>query len=81
MKKWAVVCVLFFLLGCANEQLKTMATDTDYARRQEKLDVLEKSYLDGSLNYADYMKKKEELEGDYTKEIQKREAIIHGQKD
>ena len=74
------MCVLFFLLGCESEQLKTMATDTDYTKHQEKLDTIEKSYLKGSLSYGDYMKKKEELEADYTKEIQKRENIIHQEK-
>lgn len=77
MKKLISLLSLFFLIGCTSEQIKTMATDPHYAQYQDKRDGLEKSYLDGSLNYVDYQKQVQQLDENYTKEVKERENIIH----
>ena len=79
MKRIIVLFLAFLLFGCTygTDEFKHVVTDPHFARHQEKLDTLEKSYLAGELSYPDYLSKKKQLEDDYTKEVQVREEKIH----
>jgi len=79
MKKASFALLIFLLAGCTygTEQIKTLVADPHYAKYQEKLNHLEKSYLDTNITYSEYLEKKQQLEDDYTKEVKEREDIIH----
>lgn len=77
MKKILIVVFMFLFFGCTKEELKTFVKDPHYAKSQEELDALEKSYLNKEISYAVYLERKNELEGNYDNEVKERENIIH----
>lgn len=82
MRKWLLLFLVIIFSGCNSsptQQLKTFISDPHYAQYQEKLDDLERQQLSGAISYAEYLERKRQLDQDYTKEVQKREQIIHGQ--
>ncbi len=65
--------------GDLKEDLKAVVTDPLSENHQKRLDELESSYLRGKTTYTEYQRmKKEELEN-YSKEVQKRDQLIHEQ--
>jgi len=77
-----VLLLVLFFAGCSSsptEDLKTLISDPHYGQYQQKLDDLEHQQLSGTISYAEYLERKKQLDEDYTKEVQDRETIIHGQ--
>ncbi|MCK5214548.1 MAG: hypothetical protein KAR05_04275 [Candidatus Omnitrophica bacterium] len=85
-------CVLFILLvlfavGCSNggsrikmymDDPKTILEDPMSVNHQDALDNLESRYLRKEITYAEYLKKKRQLEEDYAKEAQKMRDTVEG---
>ncbi len=85
MKKFLVVlCVAVLVAGCAEsfrkyvEEPNTIFRDPHYAQYQEKLRALEHEYLVDEIDYATYLERKNDLDEQYAKEVQEREAVISG---
>ncbi len=86
MKKEILFLVLPGLLaGCTYEgkalneyveKPQTIITDPQFETYKEKRDELERHYLRKEITYADYVQKTKELDDAYSKEVQKRDAII-----
>ncbi len=79
MKKIFTLFLIVFFIGCAYDadKVRTWVTDTHYARYQEKVDALEKDYLDGGITYAKFIEKKKELDEQYDHEVREREKRMH----
>ena len=79
MNKLLCFCLVLFLAGCTTvgtEEVKNIVTDPHFAGYQRNMDELESFYLKGEINYADYLKKKKQMEDEYNKEVKQRENII-----
>lgn len=80
MRILLIFLLVIFLTGCTYDEAKRLTTfmeDPHYAQYKKQLDSLEKSYLDKEISYAEYLRRKEQIDEQYTKEVQKRERIIH----
>jgi hypothetical protein len=77
-----MAAVAFILVGCSYtvddivEHPGTILKDPHYGEYKRKSDALEKQYLDKKISYADYQKKKRELDETYDKEVRERNAIM-----
>ncbi len=85
MRKMIIFFLTLFLMGCSyGEKLlnepEAIIKDPHYAQYQEKLDALEKSYLQKEITYAQYLEKKQQLDDIYTKEVRERTEVIYGDK-
>ena len=88
MKRTVIVLMgLIFAAGCSykGEDLNTylenpsqIIKDPHFSHYQEKRDSLESQYLSKEISYADYVKQLEELDDQYSKEVQDRTDIITG---
>ena len=82
MKNVLSLCLLMFVLGCANkfatyvEDPKTIFEDPLTVNQQDALDKLEKQYLHKKLTYAEYVDRKKQLEEDYARKVQQRKEKI-----
>lgn len=83
MKKNVAFCfILVMFLGCSYNIEKVITDpvsilrDPHYAQYQKALDELESEYLQKNITYAEYLEKKNQLEEDYTREVQEREQEI-----
>ena len=81
MKKYFALALLAVVVGCvgctfSTEDVKSFVSDPHYVAYQNKLDVLEKSYLAKEIPYAKYLEKKKLLDEQYAREIQKRTELI-----
>jgi hypothetical protein len=77
--------MLVFLAGCAatTERLEsivddpgTVLKDPDFSNYQQKLDDLEKQYLDKKITYAEYLERKKKIEEDYAQKTQEQKNAI-----
>ena len=82
---WVVVCLFLAFTGCTigKEKLEMYTDNPEFLIKdphfydyQQKLDAAEKDYLSKKITYADYLKKKEELDNHYNHDVQKRDQII-----
>ncbi len=87
MKNLVMVVLTIMLMGtgCSSQKImgyidepQTILKDPHYEEHKAKLEQLEKSYLAGEMEYDQYLLKKKEMEDEYAKEVQEREAIIRG---
>jgi len=64
--------------GCAfvPKEAERFVVDSDYARYEQQKADIEKSYLDGKIDYSEYRNKMAEIEMDRLKSEQKREEIL-----
>lgn len=85
MKRILILCFLIVLVGCTYEGKKistyvdsprTLLEDPLSVDHQQALDNLESDYLQKKITYAEYLKEKQQLEDDYTREVQSRRDII-----
>ena len=85
MKNLWIVLFVFFVAGCASttERLESMVDDPrtilqdpGFANYQQKLDDLEKQYLQKKITYAEYIEQKKKIEEDYSGEIQKQKDSL-----
>ena len=86
MKNRLIVLILVFLAGgCASttERIEsivddpgTILQDPGFANYQQKLDDLEKQYLQKKITYAEYLEQKNKIEEDYAKEVQKQKNSL-----
>ncbi len=79
MKTLLLIVLVLIFAGCVSEQIQSLVADPHYASYQQKLDSVEQTYLRKEITYAQYLEKKKEIDEQYSKEVQKREQIIHGQ--
>ena len=82
MKNIFIVLALLFLAGCA-ERLEslmddpgTILQDPGFANYQQKLDDLEKLYLDKKITYAEYLERKKKIDDDYAQETQEQKNSL-----
>ncbi len=80
MRKILMIGLLLAVVGCAytQEEVKEFVRDPHYMQYQQKLNDVERLYLDDKISYPEYLKRKEQIDNQYTKEVQNREGIIHG---
>ena len=57
----------------------TIVQDPHFGNYKEKLDALEKQYLEKEITYAQYLEQKTALDDQYTKEVEERNQKIMGQ--
>ena len=88
MKKF-IFGLLLLVVGCSYkgqnletyvDEPQTILRDPHFANYQEARDHLESEYLQKKMTYGEYLEKKKELDDKYTKEVQKRDAIISSEK-
>ncbi|MFH1359661.1 MAG: hypothetical protein ABIJ41_01315 [Candidatus Omnitrophota bacterium] len=76
-----IIVLIFALLtvGCAYvvDDVKDLVKDPHYTAYQQQMDNLESSYLSDELSYPEYLKRKQHLEDNYSKEVEEREQKIH----
>jgi len=86
MKKAMMLILLLGLLGCAyeGERLSTyledpraIIRDPHFGNYKEKRDALESQYLKKEITYAEYVGQMNELDDNYSREVQERDEIIH----
>ena len=82
MKKLLKLCLVIFVLGCA-QRLQTYVNDPKMifqdpltVNHQEALDKLESQYLHKKMTYAEYLDRKKQMEEDYAGKVQMRKEII-----
>ena len=56
----------------------TIVKDPHFANYQEKLDAVEKEYLEKKITYAQYLEQKTALDDQYNKEVKERNEKITG---
>lgn len=66
---------MFLMAGCTS-QISDWVKDPHFAKHQEAMDELERSYLDKKISYSEYSQRKKELEYSYTREVKEREKKI-----
>jgi len=74
--------IVFFLAvgllgfaGCA-DNLETLIQDDAFHEYEQKLDSVEKAYLDKQITYAEYLEQRREIEDEYARDVQpEREAV------
>jgi len=54
----------------------TLLQDPGFANYQQKLDDLEKQYLQKKITYAEYLEQKKKIEEDYEREVKKQKNSI-----
>ena len=83
---WMFISLVFVFSGCAigKEKLEMYTNNPEFIIKdphfydyQQNLDAVEKDYLSKKITYADYLKKKEELDSHYNQDVQRRERIIN----
>lgn len=57
----------------------TIIRDPHFANYKEKLDALEKQYLEKQITYAQYLEQKTVLDDQYNKEVEERNQKIMGE--
>lgn len=57
----------------------TIVQDPHFGNYKEKLDALEKQYLEKEITYAQYLEQKTALDDQYNKEVEERNQKIMGQ--
>ena len=57
----------------------TIVQDPHFGNYKEKLDALEKQYLEKEITYAQYLEQKTVLDDQYNKEVSERNQKIMGQ--
>lgn len=77
MKNWNLLFVVLFIVGCSYgvDRISTLVKDPDFAAYQEKKDDLESRYLRKQITYAQYLSQKKQLDDQYTKGVQHRQAL------
>jgi len=80
MKRILGLLVILLIVGCAYTQddIGDLVRDPHFRAYKDNLNNLESAYLRNEIAYPDYLKQKKALDDQYTKEVQKRENIIHG---
>ena len=77
MKKLFVILLVVFLFGCNYlEEPKYLIRDPHFTAYKEERDALERDYLQKELTYAEFIKKRDELDAEYDKEVLEREQKI-----
>ena len=85
MKKWFTVFLFVFLAGCASttERIEsfvddpgTILQDPGFADYQQKLDDLEKLYLQKKITYAEYLEQKNKIEEAYARDVKKQKNSL-----
>ena len=79
MKKRGIIVYLLFisLMGCQYlEDPKSFFRDPHFTAYQEKRDALEREYLQKKISYDEYYNRRNELDEQYSKEVQEREDKI-----
>lgn len=87
-KKMILLFLVSVLAGCTyagerelsdyiNEPA-TIVKDPHFANYKEKLDAIEKEYLEKKITYAQYLEQKTALDDQYTKEVKERDEKIMG---
>jgi len=84
MKTLLLVLLCALLAGCssANSFLDdpgSILKDPHFAEYQRKEVNLERSYLHGQIDYAEFLERKKQLDEDYARDVQSRDAIIRGE--
>lgn len=80
MKNITILFFLFCVCGCTSldaDKVNTWVTDSHYARYQEKINALEKNYLEEKITYSRFLEKKKELDEQYDFEVKEREQRMH----
>ena len=81
MKKYFLILIVLFFIGCNYlDNPETLLKDPHYSGYKEKSDALEHEYLQGKIAYPQYLERKKQLDDDYAKEVQDRNAKIAGEK-
>ena len=81
MKKYFLFAIVLFFAGCSYiDNPETLLKDPHYASYKEASDALEHEYLQGRIDYPEYLNRKKQIDDDYTKEVQDRNAKIAGEK-
>jgi len=57
----------------------TIIRDPHFANYKEKLDAIEKEYLEKKITYAQYLERKTALDDQYDKEVEERNRKIAGE--
>ncbi|HLF18290.1 MAG TPA: hypothetical protein VI749_05265 [Candidatus Omnitrophota bacterium] len=85
MKKALFVSLTLLLAGCAYEgqtlkdyleDPRAIIQDPHFTDYKQQRDDLEGQYLRKEITYAEYVERMDELDNDYTKEVQERDAIL-----
>lgn len=87
-KKMILLFLVSVLAGCtyAGErelsdyisEPSTIVKDPHFANYKEKLDGIEKEYLEKKITYAQYLEQKTALDNQYTREVKERDEKIMG---
>ena len=88
-KKMLLLFLVSVLAGCTyagerelSDYIKepsTIVRDPHFGNYKEKLDALEKQYLEKEITYAQYLEQKTALDDQYNKEVSERNQKIMGQ--
>ena len=85
MRKVFIFLCFVFLAGCASttERIESMVDDPGtilqdpgFAGYQQKLDDLEKQYLEKKMTYAEYLEQKNKIEEDYAKDVKQQKNSL-----
>ena len=90
MKKFLLLVFALTCIGCSGGLTKEGVTFKDYLRQprllikdphfaeyKEERDKIEALYLNKTIDYVEYTRRMDELDEDYTKEVQARDEKIH----
>ncbi len=88
-KRMMLLVFMSFILGCTYagerelgdylDEPSTIVKDPHFANYKEKLDAVEKEYLEKRITYAQYLEQKTALDDQYNKEVEQRNQKIMGQ--
>ena len=85
MKNILVVLLSFLVVGCAETTQRiesivddpgTIFQDPGFANYEQKLNALEKRYLQKEITYAEYLEQKNQIEENYDREIKKQKTAM-----
>jgi hypothetical protein len=82
MKNIFIILALLFLTGCAEkfqslvDDPGTILQDPDFTNYQQRLDSVEKEYLDKKITYAEYLERKNKIEEDYARQTKEQKQSL-----
>ena len=89
-RKYVMLIAAIFVAGCTYkgeqnletyiDEPATILRDPHFTNYEQASEHLESQYLQKKISYAEYLEKKKELDDQYSKEVQKRDAIISSEK-
>jgi hypothetical protein len=85
MKNMFILLLVLLASGCAetHQRIDTIVDDPaailqdpGFANYEQKLNALEKKYLQKEITYAEYLEEKKEIENNYEREVKRQEAQV-----